>query len=449
VHAFEVSVPSFIPVYAGYPATATITIQNTGDKSDWFSISAIGTTGNWVFVKYENDVISSINIGPHESKNLTLFISVPKAVYPGAYQLSLNINGQNETKSNTIIIYVSLKHPVYIDSVQMSCGECEKSIDINYRIRNLYSEDFSGTLKVSVGNMDKSIPVKVNSISSADFSAAFSLENMASGKYSAVASLYDASGALLESNTKEFEVKEISNISFEKKIDDFILFKKVSVFATNYGNHPETASFEVEPVKSIFEIYSGPLMVSGDSKWVIGEAQLQQRESASVEYFIISIQNIIILVVLIIVLIYLYREFFSVKIEKTVIEKVLPSGDKRITVVLSFVSKMRSVDGVLVRDIVPSSLKLAPEFQSVKPVIRKLDEGTELVWRIGTLPAGEERILHYTIEMPQSVIGKVLLPRATFRGKVNEKKVYGFSNHVTVFGTPLSEVKYMQVKVAK
>ena len=64
-------------------------------------------------------------------------------------------------------------------------------------------------------------------------------------------------------------------------------------------------------------------------------------------------------------------------------------------------------------------------------MIRKTEEGTELIWKIGDMKAKEHRILSYKIK--PLVGGQVKLPKAYMKYSTSDEKRYKlFSRQLTI-----------------
>ena len=55
------------------------------------------------------------------------------------------------------------------------------------------------------------------------------------------------------------------------------------------------------------------------------------------------------------------------------------------------------------------------KFDTLKPVIRKTAEGTELSWKLDSLKTAEERVINYRIKPTVDVLGSLELPSSTMR----------------------------------
>ena len=69
----------------------------------------------------------------------------------------------------------------------------------------------------------------------------------------------------------------------------------------------------------------------------------------------------------------------------------------------------------MVRDWVSPLASVVNQFDSVKPVIRKSDAGTELIWKLDKIDKKDDRILSYKIRT--MINGEIKMPRAYIRYK--------------------------------
>ncbi len=85
--------------------------------------------------------------------------------------------------------------------------------------------------------------------------------------------------------------------------------------------------------------------------------------------------------------------------------------------------RLKDAQAVIVRDLVsPVAEVLYKEFESLKPVIRKTEAGTELIWKIGDMKAREQRLLSYKIR--PLVEGALKMPQATLKYSTAADKRY-------------------------
>jgi hypothetical protein len=84
--------------------------------------------------------------------------------------------------------------------------------------------------------------------------------------------------------------------------------------------------------------------------------------------------------------------------------------------VLGVKYRFATTKNVIVRDWVsPLATVIMEEFEAVRPVVKRSDAGTELVWSLGDMKPREERLLSYKIR--PVVYGNLKLARASMRYK--------------------------------
>ena len=85
------------------------------------------------------------------------------------------------------------------------------------------------------------------------------------------------------------------------------------------------------------------------------------------------------------------------------------------------------------RDVIPSNFSIVSKFETVKPVIRKIARGIELVWRVGSLKPHEERVLHYTLKPTEEEIPRrTSLPSAIMKALRGRSILVKRSNSVSL-----------------
>jgi hypothetical protein len=91
------------------------------------------------------------------------------------------------------------------------------------------------------------------------------------------------------------------------------------------------------------------------------------------------------------------------------------------------------LNDVVVRDWVsPLAQVLHEEIESTRPVMRKLEDGTELIWKLGEMKPREERILQYKVR--SLIHGSLKMPGAhlKFTAGKSDKKLKLISNSITL-----------------
>ena len=129
----------------------------------------------------------------------------------------------------------------------------------------------------------------------------------------------------------------------------------------------------------------------------------------------------IIFVVVVSLVVLISFLFFKPMITKT--HGGILSGDKEMIVSLSLKNRSRRIlKNVVVRDFVPAIAKVVRKFDTIEPQIKRVETGTELLWKIERIKPREEVILTYRIKPVVEVIGSFTLPKAKFTYETRKGK---------------------------
>ncbi|MBI4182113.1 MAG: hypothetical protein HY520_04050 [Candidatus Aenigmarchaeota archaeon] len=98
------------------------------------------------------------------------------------------------------------------------------------------------------------------------------------------------------------------------------------------------------------------------------------------------------------------------------LSKKLVRGREMSSVVLQVRSNFSGAQDALVRDWVsPLATVVMEEFEGLRPVVRRSEAGTELIWRLGDVGSREDRLISYKIK--PLVQGHLRMPPASLRYK--------------------------------
>jgi len=129
------------------------------------------------------------------------------------------------------------------------------------------------------------------------------------------------------------------------------------------------------------------------------------------------------------------------KVEKKFKERVVKK-EKFITITLHVKNRfIKTIEDVVIEDFVPPLLALLDYFESLRPKIKTTRSGIKLVWNLGSLKPGEERILVYRVKPRVEIIGKLKLPKAVMRYKgITGKKKEVVSKSVEIVSVEREKV---------
>jgi hypothetical protein len=255
----------------------------------------------------------------------------------------------------------------------------------------------------------------------------FDIRNWKPGTYSVSAEL-TGNGQSLDTESASFTVPPIKNVTSGQTVQVTPWSKTVILDAQNFGNIPSDTELTAQVQQSMMVSisYSQPPTARGDLwTWT---ANLQPGESLTVQYteFYWPVPIIIILAVLGGVYAYLFVTSIGMK-------KIVVKHGEDWSANITIVNRGQAVEGVVVRDIIPHHLNLSGTFETLKPIARKTDVGTELIWRVGGIKRGEQKVLHYKMAA-RAPFRTLRLPSARLRATKKDKVVLSSSNTVTLEG---------------
>ena len=158
-------------------------------------------------------------------------------------------------------------------------------------------------------------------------------------------------------------------------------------------------------------------------KWIV--PPLSPGEEYRIIYEV-SVWNVVLVFsILIVILVYLFTQIFKVDIKKSYRARKPLTKESEVCVTLEVKNRGRKeIKNVVVVDYVPSIMKVVEKFETLRPMIRKIRGGTQLVWKLGTLSPGDERIITYRVKPIVDILGTIRLPKAyiKYSGKKGEVK---------------------------
>jgi len=437
---FSVTVGTIPTVYAGTSESVLVTIYNNGANNEWFSISMIGMPLEWINV---DPYLIKIPAG--KSSQVKIYITPGAESTPATYSYHLTVKRTSDSSKfeEDVLIVVEQDTDAVVKSLKHSCDTpcLEDEVNITAVIENVGSVPISMRYVLSVGDEKFEKDLDALSVRSLrDISQKVELGLFSPDTYEIKAELFDNNGNNLFTATKSLVIPEIKNIKYESDMKSNLLGRFIIATATNKGNVKDTANLKVDYSGDWYAVYSGPEPEEKVANRYMWNSELEPGESIDIKYTeFFWVTPAIILIILMIGL-GTYIFFTLVKIRKSVsYDRILP--DKEIMVSLDLRNMYKTMESVVVRDIVPRGFKVVGKFPTIKPVMRHIPAGTEMIWRVGKLRKREERLLHYKIKPTDDIKGDVELSQATIRGRVGQKKIIRHSGKLTLKGSENSKVK--------
>ena len=222
--------------------------------------------------------------------------------------------------------------------------------------------------------------------------------------------------------TSSFLMENVETVAKRTQKTATLLYDEISIVARNTGNVPTT--FEVDQAyprgTAITGLVTAPTDVSSapnEEKYTY-QLVLQPGEEGEIRYRVE--RGPIFLGLFIGVLAIASLGLFTAgKYHKPVISKKYRRGKNTTSIVLGVRNSFTHSKNVLVRDWVsPLAYVATEDFEALRPVVRKSDAGTELIWSLGDMRPREERMVSYKIK--PLVQGSLKMSKASMKYKTRK-----------------------------
>jgi len=409
-------------------------------------ISVFGVPKEWVTPE-----TSLKRIPAYGSEEVKIEIKPSRDAYPNVYSYFLKVT-RVSTKSEIekeILINLRQVTAAIIKDLSLSCETCMGEVTVSGTVYNVGSRTLDVVLIAKTANQQKTISVgKLDIYGKEEFETTFNLEGVSPGDHLIELNLVDTVGNNLYTEAIGFRIPSIENIVYDRQDSPSPFGNIITLTATNKGNIFSDVELEAgEP--AWYSTFSGPTptgMAIGKYFW---KRSLAPGESINVSYSEIYWPTYVLIIFAVLFGVFIHQQSTALIFTKNVMRGKRFGIGKETSVSLSLRNRKKELRRVIIRDVVPSNFSIVSKFETVKPVIRKVARGIELVWKVGDLKPHEERVFHYTIkptleEMPR----RTSLPSATMKALRGKSVLVKKSNRVGL-SPKEGETSIVTVKVSK
>ncbi len=421
--------PDSSAVYAGKTATYTASITNKQDVADTFDIfvrARAKTT--WVTIN-----TFSVDVESGRVEDITFYITPPYGTKQDTYVFDFDVVSQ--TDSNISIQKEVVLYVLAMSGLNTTTFRPSKSVyDIGEKVTLLVGIRNTGTstskkshmiLRVSgATSAERTIDIPALEVDEERiFTEEFIFDMYsASGVYGAYIEIINELGDKIGTATTSFSIDSKAIFEKDEITEGGILGKKTEITIRNRGNKRATETVMIDSpfLISAYNFESPPLVerIDGQKK-LVWQCELAPNESCTIRYEVRYWICLLVIVFAIILMFVIIREVQKPGIKK----RVIKGAEHTVHIEIKNNSR-KMLDDVQVSDLVPAAFVVVEKYGTVRPsMVKKRTAGTDIVWRIGKISPGEERIFSYKIRPILDVVGKIEMPRAKIFAKDSKGKI--------------------------
>ena len=423
----------------------TATITNNQDKVDTFAISIFPPS--WLGTTTTLDQ-SRVTVDPHSNQTVKITFGASECVqeFSNLFTITATSFSNNQIQgSATLKVTTQRKFQVCISSAKFDRDFVRpgETLTLTVSIENpAPSNSMPVSLIVDIkniaGDVIQTFQDNIDTLqgtSTVDKSYHYAFGNFSEpGMYTFDVKLFDNSSKLISSEEKTIELKPTQQISQSKNINYGLLLQTITIVEKNDGNQPVNNIFVYETIPSFMKLFffpkDAPLSESVNDgnitySWLI--STILPGEEKTITYQIAIWNAVLVIIGIIVLVLIIFRYVFTIRIVKSYKKFATVAGAKEIQIQLELRNRTRHIHkDVIVRDVVPLSATVIDRFDTMRPTVRKLPGGTELIWKFDTLRPHEERVITYRIKPAMEIVGEILLPKASLRYMDHRKEVRRF-----------------------
>lgn len=448
-----------LTLYTTENRSLDIIIKNTQNVKDKFSIT--------VFPSYQAGIIPvldkySLTLNPGENGEAKIYFEVPECAEEKSMYFSITVKSLTNDEvydSKILFLEVIRKYGVCIYAINLSETKISpgKNISIEIMLMNP-SESVSQPVYIETTIFLKNETLKkfynyVEAVGGKKIEVVRNIFETSKyqepGRYIVEIYLKDKFGSVLTKKATEFVVITVNAseknefLPLLKTTKYSLLSQTVEITVKNEGNVPTGSFYLSEEIPIFMKVFFFPeeepkIEEIKENRvvyyWLV--PPLQPGSSYTISYQISTWNAVLIAIVVIVIIVYIFASIFNITLVKTHLIKGPVTKEREITVMLEVKNRSRhEIKDVIIRDFVPSIATVIEKFDTLRPSLRKVTNGTELVWKIPSLAPGDERVLTYKIKPIVEIVGKLKLPKAYLKfidRKKEVKKILSKSAYIKV-----------------
>lgn len=425
------------------PGNFSLTLTNQLSESNQFGITIMGSHRNWVYFNKQY-----LNLYPGRKVDVDFVVEPPEGTSSGVYEIPIlvySVRNESIYSQKTLKLLIEEKHKAELREIKTNKKTFEpgETIKINGKIKNTGNEEFKEiTFSYELFKGEKTVDSEESVFSlekneEKKFEESFKIKNkLDPGEYEA--KFYLTKGEkVLDRKSEKISIKELGKI--QKKTDSMWtpIGEFGKIYIENKGNVKKTEKITLE-IKRPWDVFltsskDGTKEYTDGIATYIWPVTLSVGEKMKISYQIHYWPLYIIFILVLYAGYWTFKNIRKPKLKKRAVNiKELEDEKKEIMISLEIKNIGEKIKNVVVKDFVPPVAELVEEFETMKPKIKKGDEGTKITWKLDELDAHENRILTYKIKTLIGTLDYLKLPLAKLKSKIGDRKVESKSNSLKI-----------------
>jgi len=395
------------------PALFQVTVTNTGDQAERYSISEQFTKSGWIY--YDRPK----TIQPGETATFNITINPGQDAIQQSHSFKIYVTGSVSGSTTTFTDYMSVKrkHRLNVKDFTVN-GESFRpgeTVETSITVQNLVPEivsdyRFTSTFNGEQKNQEGE-PFAPGALKTYSFSHEIPVSS-SPGNETLNLSLTHEGG--VQSRTANINIQEIQNITRQSSETDRIFYRSGNLVIGNYGNSPvnmtENMSFNsyLDPIL-MFEPAPDTIVDSDSRNTYIWDLELEPGETQELGYRVNYWMPLGLAAAILLGIVVLRNLTGNVKLTKKVEEK--ENGELKVSI--EIVNRSNQPKNTIdIKDFVPNVADLDEDFDIAKPDLKKTTDGVEMEWSLEDFKPGEKRVIHYRVEPKVEIEEGIELPSA-------------------------------------
>ncbi len=410
--------------------TFMINIINNQEQEDKISVEVSGPHPYWI-IPYKSFVTLDANSSKEVGVNL----------YPRGDRGTFTYNVEASSDTNPEIsdianIKIDIPPVVIVKSISAAESDGALNIDLELDSLRFLSTEIILEIKNKAGQIVSTqiLPVNIRKGLN-EISETINLPDLTAESYTLRAKIK----ANDEEGITSFDIEPIHNITQSMKTISTPMYKEVTIYVHNRGNVIEK-NYELfqttEPGSFVTGLITAPSGCFDDEKGRTCRYSIDRLEpgatariSYRIEYWPTYVEIAAAIIIIVVVVVF----FFLRATKPTIKKRYIKKGGNIHNIILEIKNPfLHHMKNVIIRDwISPLASVIREEFGVLKPVLKKSEAGTELIWKLGDIKPKEHRFLNYKIKT--AVQGSFKMPRASARFLTPKGKKYRiFSQSIVI-----------------